>query len=188
MFRVTPSATPVQSQGSRDSSSMPHVLLRFLRPSLTDAPSRYRSYPASSVVRASAPPQTARPVSRELPVDPLTITAASSRVPPDPLCLDARRRYPCIFAGSFSLSTALSSSTFPKTLGQLLHYQFPQHAQRSLALEPADSPIRLIRPSPPQAPAALLPPAALRLQPGGAIQFQAGSSSFCGLSPFHSAQ
>jgi hypothetical protein len=48
----------------------PHVLRRFLRPSLTEAPSLHRHYPASSVLRASPPPRTARPVSRELPVDP----------------------------------------------------------------------------------------------------------------------
>jgi len=35
----------------------------------TEAPSLHRHYPASSVVRASPPPHTARPVSRELPVD-----------------------------------------------------------------------------------------------------------------------
>jgi hypothetical protein len=34
------------------------------------APSLRRSYPASSVVRTSPPPHTARPGSRELPVDP----------------------------------------------------------------------------------------------------------------------
>jgi hypothetical protein len=34
------------------------------------APSLHRSYPASSVLRASPPSQSARPVSRELPVDP----------------------------------------------------------------------------------------------------------------------
>jgi hypothetical protein len=48
----------------------PHVLRCFLRPSLTEAPSLHRSYPASSVLRTSPPPHTARPVSRELPVDP----------------------------------------------------------------------------------------------------------------------
>ena len=36
----------------------------------TEAPSLRRSYPASSVLRTSPPPHTARPVSRELPVDP----------------------------------------------------------------------------------------------------------------------
>ena len=48
----------------------PHVLRCLLRPSLTEAPSLRRSYPASSVLRTSPPPHTARPVSRELPVDP----------------------------------------------------------------------------------------------------------------------
>ena len=48
----------------------PHVLCRFLRPSLTGVPSLRRSYPASSVLRTPPPPQTARPVSHELPVDP----------------------------------------------------------------------------------------------------------------------
>jgi hypothetical protein len=48
----------------------PHVLRCFWRPSLTEVPSLHRSYPASSVLRTSPPPHTARPVSRELPVDP----------------------------------------------------------------------------------------------------------------------
>jgi hypothetical protein len=45
-------------------------LRRFLRPPSTEAPSLHRGYPASSVLRASPPSQTARPVSHELPVDP----------------------------------------------------------------------------------------------------------------------
>ena len=43
---------------------------RFLRPPSTEAPSLCWSYPASSVLRASPPSQSARPFSRELPVDP----------------------------------------------------------------------------------------------------------------------
>jgi hypothetical protein len=43
---------------------------RFLRPPSTEAPSLHRNYPASSVLRASPPSQTARPFSHELPVDP----------------------------------------------------------------------------------------------------------------------
>ena len=42
-------------------------LLRFLS---TEAPSLHRNYPASAVLRASPPSQSARPVSHELPVDP----------------------------------------------------------------------------------------------------------------------
>jgi hypothetical protein len=49
-------------------------------------------------------------------------------------------------------------------------------AQRLLALQPADSPSRLMRPSTPEASAVLLPPPPLRLLPGGAIQFPGGSS------------
>jgi hypothetical protein len=58
----------------------PHVLRCFLRPSLTEAPSLFRSYPASSVLRASPPPHAARPLSHELPVDQY---------------LDHRRGFPC---------------------------------------------------------------------------------------------
>src|SRR6266849_9263159 len=57
-------------------------------------------------------------------------------------------------------------------------------AQRSLVLQPADSPSRLMRPSKPEAPAALLPPPPLRLLPGGAIQFPGGFISRCGPVPF----
>jgi hypothetical protein len=53
------------------------------------ASSLHRHYPASSVLQASPPPQTARPVSRELPVDPTAITAGASRVAFSPLCLHA---------------------------------------------------------------------------------------------------
>ena len=48
----------------------PSVPRRLLRSSLTEVPSLRRSYPASQVLRTSPPPHTARPVSRELPVDP----------------------------------------------------------------------------------------------------------------------
>jgi hypothetical protein len=68
----------------------PHVLRRFLRPSLTEVPSLDRSYPASSVLRTSPPPHTARPISHELQVDPLTaITAGASRFASGLLCLHA---------------------------------------------------------------------------------------------------
>ena len=61
---------------------------RFLRFLSTKAPSLHRHCPASSVLRASPSPHTARPGSRELPVDPnFVITAGGSRVAPDPLCL-----------------------------------------------------------------------------------------------------
>ena len=187
MFRVTPSATPEHNLGLLDSSSMPHVLRRFLRPSLTEAPSLCRSYPASSVLRTSPPPQTARPGSRELPVDPLTITAGASRVAPDPLCLHAVATTP---AGSMELIRSDCSIVvgLPHiTAGSAPALSVSRPAQRSLALQPTDSPSRLMRPSTPEAPAALLPPPPLRLLPGGAIQFPGGSSSRCRPAPFHGA-
>ena len=58
----------------------PHILRCFLRPSLTEVPSLRRSYPASSVLRTSPPPHTARSISHELPVDPYG---------------DHRRGFPC---------------------------------------------------------------------------------------------
>jgi len=81
----------------------PHVLRRFLRPPLTEAPSLHRSYPASSVVRTSPPPHTARPGSRELPVDPDCDHRWGF-----PCCLwspmrTCRRHYPGRFNGAHSL-------------------------------------------------------------------------------------
>src|ERR1019366_8692126 len=70
------------------------------------------------------------------------------------------------------------------TVGSAPALHFSRPAQRSLALQPADSPSRLMRPSTPEAPAALLPPPPLRLLPGGAIQFPGGFISRCGPVPF----
>jgi hypothetical protein len=60
------------------------------------------------------------------------------------------------------------------TVGSAPALSVSRPAQRSLALQPADLPGRLMRPSTPEAPAALLPPPPLRLLPGGAIQFPGG--------------
>src|SRR6266567_5603290 len=70
------------------------------------------------------------------------------------------------------------------TVGSAPALSVSRPAQRSLALQPADSPSRLMRPSTPEAPAALLPPPPLRLLPGGAIQFPGGFISRCGPVPF----
>ena len=70
LFCVTPSATSEHNNGAARPVVNPHVLCCFLRLSLTEAPSLRRNYPASSVLRTSPPPHTARPVSHELPVDP----------------------------------------------------------------------------------------------------------------------
>ena len=187
MFCVTPSATSEHNPGAARLVVNPHVLRCFLRPSLTEVPSLCRSYPASSVVRTSPPPHTARPGSRELPVDPPTITAGASRVAPDPLRLHAVATTP---AGSMELIRSYCSIVVDLphiTVGSAPALHFSRPAQRSLALRPTDSPSRLLRPSTPEAPAALLPPPPLRLLPGGAIQFPGGFVSRCGPAPFHGA-
>jgi hypothetical protein len=74
-----------------------------LRSSLTKAPSLRRNYPASAVLRAFPPPHTARPVSRELPVDPNRDHRWGF-----PCCLwspmrTCRRQYPGRFNGACSL-------------------------------------------------------------------------------------
>src|SRR5260370_28296261 len=61
------------------------------------------------------------------------------------------------------------------TVGSAPALTVSRPAQRSLVLQPADSPSRLLRPFPPEASAASLPPPLLRLLPGGAIQFPGGS-------------
>jgi hypothetical protein len=66
---VTPSATSEHNCGVARLVVNPRVRCCFLRWSLTEAPSLHRHCPASSVLRASPSPQTARPDSHELPVD-----------------------------------------------------------------------------------------------------------------------
>ena len=85
------------------SSCCASSLRRFLRSSLTEAPFLHRHYPASSVVRSSPPPHTARLVSRELPVDPYRDHRWGF-----PCCLwsplrTCHRHYPGRFNGACSL-------------------------------------------------------------------------------------
>ena len=103
MFRVTPSATSETQLGVDRLIFNPHVLCCLLRPSLTEVPSLCRSYPASPVLRTSPPPHTARPVSRELPVDPTAIAIWGFPCcvwSPVPTC---HRHYPGRFSGACSL-------------------------------------------------------------------------------------
>src|SRR5947208_8766100 len=110
---VTPSATSEHNLGVARLIVNPPVLRCFLRWSLTEAPSLHPHYPASSVLRASPPPHTARPVSRELPVDqycdhrwgfPCCVW------PPMPAC---RRHYPGRFNGACSLVYLHCQRPFP---------------------------------------------------------------------------
>ena len=83
------------------------------------------SFPASSVLRASPPSQSARPVSRELPVDPHRDHRWDFPCcvwSPSPAC---RRQYPGRFDGILFARTIPPTSAFPRTgTGRLLHYAF----------------------------------------------------------------
>jgi hypothetical protein len=144
MVRVTLPATPEHNSGCPRLVVNPHVLRCFLRPSLTEAPSLRRSYPASSVVRTSPPPHTTRPVSRELPVDPeKAITAGVSRVASGLLCLHAIAITPAgpmeLVRSSISIVCGLPCVTVRSAPAIIVSGP----AQRSLKLWPARSPSRL---------------------------------------------
>ena len=117
----------------------PHVLRRFLRPSLTEVPSLRRSYPASSVLRTSPPPHTARPVSRELPVDPDRDHRWGF-----PCCVwspmrTCHRHYPGRFNGAIRSSLSIASGLPCVTVRSAPATVFSGPAQRSLTLRPARS-------------------------------------------------
>jgi len=118
LCRATPSATSERllNSGVVRLIANPSVLCRFLRFLSTEAPFLHRSYPASSVVRASPPSHTARPVSRELPVDPYgdhRLDFPCCAWSPLPAC---RRQYPgrsdgtCLLVPSHQLRPSLDLS------------------------------------------------------------------------------
>jgi hypothetical protein len=122
---VTPSATSENNLGViRLIANLPFYR-RFLRLPSTEAPSLCRSYPASSVLRASPPSHTAWPVSRELPVDPYCNHRWDFPCcvwSPVPAC---RRQYPGRIDGNLFARAIPSTSAFPETgAGRLLHYSF----------------------------------------------------------------
>jgi hypothetical protein len=82
---------------------------RFLRPPSTEAPSLHRSYPASSVLRASPPSQSAQPFSRKLPVDPHRDHRWDFPCCVWPLCLHAVANTP---AGLMELVRSYCSTNF----------------------------------------------------------------------------
>jgi hypothetical protein len=147
---------------------------RFLRPPSTEAPSLRRSYPASSVLRASPPSQTARPVSHELPVDPYRDHRWDFPCcvwSPLPAC---RRQYPGRSDGICSLVRfhQLRPSPKPGRVGSCINvFEACSAFTHVTACMLAESPMR---PSTPKASAASLPPPLLRLLPGGANQFPGG--------------
>ena len=172
---MTPSATSENNVGViRLIANLPFCR-RFLRPPSTEAPSLRRSYPASSVLRASPTPQTARPVSRELPVNPYCDHRWDFPCcvwSPLPAC---RRQYPGRSDGNLLARTIPPTSAFPRTgTGRLLHYAFrgllSVHSRYGLSARGVAK-----RPFPSKAPAASLPPPPLRLLPAGTTELPGGS-------------
>jgi len=171
---VTPSTTSGNHSGVfRLIANLP-FRRRFLRPPSTEAPSLHRSYPASSVLRASPPSQSARPFSHELPVDSSCHhrwdfpCCAWSTLP------TCRRQYPGRFDGICSLVRfhQLRPSLEPGRVGSCITlFEACSAFTHVTACMLAKSPMR---PSAPKASAASLPPPLLRLLPGGANQFPGG--------------
>jgi hypothetical protein len=184
---VTPSATSENNSGATRLIANLPSRRRFLRPPSTEAPSLHRSYPASSVLRASPPSQSARPFSHELPVD-----SSCNHRWDFPCCawstlLACRRQYPGRFDGICSLVRfhQLRPSPKPGRVGSCISlFEACSAFTHVTACMLAESPMR---PSTPKASAASLPPPLLRLLPGGANQFPGGFISRYGPSPFHGA-
>jgi hypothetical protein len=184
MFRVTPSATAEHNSGWLDSSSIPMSFVACcvrleLRPLPSAGVTRLRWYyePLRHPIRPGLALASCRLI-------PTAIAAGVSRVASGPLCLHAVATTP---AGPMDRIRSYCSIVvgLPHiTVGSAPALHFSRPAQRSLALQPADSPSRLMRPSTSEAPAALLPPPPLQLLPGGAIQFPGGFISRCGPAPF----
>jgi hypothetical protein len=173
---VTPSATSENNLGViRLIANLPFYR-RFLRPPSTEAPSLHRSYPASSVLRASPPSQSARPFSRELPVDPYL-----DRCWDFPCCIwsplpACRRQYPGRSDGICSLVPfhQLRPSPNRRRVGPcIVVFEACSAFTHVTACMLTESPMR---PSTPKASAASLPPLLLRLLPGGTNQFPGGIS------------
>ena len=142
-LHVTPSATSENNSGVvRLIANLP-CYRRFLRPPSTEAPSLHRSYPASSVLRASPPSQSARPVSHELPVDPYRDHRWDFPCCAWSTLLTCRRHYPGRSNGLCSLVRFISFGLPSTRGGSAPASLFSGPARRSLTLRPARSPSRL---------------------------------------------
>jgi hypothetical protein len=136
----------------------------------------------------SPSPHPARPGSRELPVDPYLRSPLGLPVlplvpyvcMPSPLPRQVR-------GNGFAQYCSIDCGLPQITVGSAPALSVSWPAQRSLTLRPTDSPSRLMRPSTPEAPTALLSPPPLRLLPGGAIQFPGGPFIPLWTSAFHGA-
>jgi hypothetical protein len=163
----------------------PAVPCRLVRLPSTEAPFLHRHYPASSVIRTSPPPQTAPPA---LTSCGLTTCGHRWGFPccvwsPLPAC---RRHYPGRIDKICPLTVPSTSAfPFPRRVGSCITlFEACSAFTRVTAYMLAESPLR---PSPPKAPAASLPPPLLRLLPGGTNQLPGGTCTRCGPTPFHGA-
>ena len=141
----------------------------LLRSSCTEASSLHRHCPASSVLRASPPPSSARPyrhrppVGRPRPRHGLPVARALS------LCTCCRH-YPGTAAGGTALLIRPAISTFPEdVIGSAYASSFSRLAQRSLALRPAHSRCHQFVARYPKASDISSPPCLLQLLPAGAV-------------------
>jgi hypothetical protein len=121
----------------------PHVLRCFLRPSLTEAPSLHRRYPASRYYEPLRHPTRPGPSLTSYRLIPTATTAGASRVASGLLCLHAIAITPAgpmeLVRSSFSIANGLPCEKVRSAPAIV----FSGPAQRSLSLWPARSPSRL---------------------------------------------
>jgi hypothetical protein len=117
-----------------------------VRPPSTAAPSLHRRYPASSVLPASPPSQTPRPISRVLPVDPYCHPRGDFPCFAWSPLLACRRPYPGRSHGIYSLVRfhSLRPSPKPGRVGPCISLfeacsAFPDVTACTLAKSPSDS-------------------------------------------------
>ncbi len=117
----------------------PPVLSPFPHRSRTEVPSLRRSYPASSVLRASPPPCPARPVPRGMPVGACAPPPGLPVLPPSPSCTHAAANTPAETPGA-RVARFPDASCLPRNNGgSASALCFSRPARRSLALRPACS-------------------------------------------------
>jgi hypothetical protein len=171
---VTPSATSEHNPGWARLIVNPHVLCCLLRPSLTEAPSLRRSYPASSVLRTSPPPIRPDLSLTSCQLTLTAITARASRVASGLLCVHAVAITPAgsmeLIRSSISIASGLPRVTVRSAPAIVFSGLLSVHSRYYLHARGVAK-----RPFTPKAPTASLPPLPLRLLPGGANQFPGGS-------------
>ncbi len=116
---MTPSATPEHVPGVARLIVNPHVLRCFLHPSLTEAPSLDRSYPASLVLRARHPGRPSLTLA-SCQLTATAITAGASRVAAGRLCMLAVAITPAGLMGFVRSYCPISGGPPDYTAGWLL--------------------------------------------------------------------